>query len=670
METNRIRYVDIDSSSYYQNYDTVIQGGIVLRAPKGNAEPFYFPVGSENLMKQLFLKDNNPLYKDVLEAIEFNKSYSIYVSAPPGVLLGRENYFGGIYITTEGSIETFYKVTNVENPNFLASLRVGNTSSVFSNGSSILPYSLQTITAENIKSSYFEENKVNKILFTYTDEFGVKQEIVCKLNNGNIVTDDSNAFVVGTYAPGAGDTTTLTFVGNSSIPNFDLTSDGALDTYFSTPTGYATINIYWIYNIEEYVIQTIYQISPTEIPMTITIKNIDLQQTTTDGETNPYYNTLTFNFEENGYTSPDYIISLDPLAKDGFNASLYYENVFPQTIKYYLGTKPYKQYTNITGTYTIPISKQISGTRIISNNSLTDTQIEESLLEGWDAFNKTDFEDVLLFMDCTGYNNVINKMKSLRLGLFKTSTFITVIKPNSSDTVTAGNEAITKRATLPNTRGGLAYYLNEFEIKLGNNYVWSNLIGSIGVKLASIMDYKLGGRAPMYLDDGEGFGGQLYRSVRRAKYNFEAYLSLLDNLDVAGINPITKDKRYGIIIRSQRTAQSPTVLTDWSFLGHSMAFDLLKKEIKENVLIPQLGKPINSYYLDLRQSQTETIVKKRLTGATAIWDSAVVLVNDPNVNNDETKKQNKFVVKVRVKVNPYTEYIDLVLENVDQTTVL
>jgi len=182
--------------------------------------------------------------------------------------------------------------------------------------------------------------------------------------------------------------------------------------------------------------------------------------------------------------------------------------------------------------------------------------------------------------------------------------------------------------------------------------------------LSRIMNLKLGGWAPMYTNTGQNIGGQLDRAVKKQKYTFTA--DQLDTLDAASINPIIYDIDYGVMITSQRTCQSSQVLTDWSYIGHQMAFDLFKREIRTAVMIPQLGKPIDGFYMDLRKQQAENILNQRLVGAKAIWADGAVLVHE--VNSPETKAANKFVIKVRVKVNPFAESVELVFNNVGQTS--
>jgi len=671
MTTNRIRFIDQNESAFIPGQQTAVVGFTVVKASRGNKFPVKFTKGSEQAIKAVI---GNPSAKfpDIQEAIEFNKEYSLYISTPAGIKVGDSNFFGGIYLTTYGSLEKFYEVSDPEFPNFIVEVVGGNTNSKLSESSVKQAYLAQTIVIDSIDNEYFEFNKVSRIKVSYTSitNPAVKEVVSLKIGSGNnIVTDDENEFDVGDIVDNGDGTSKIVLIGNTSVSNFNITSGGALDTYLSIPANYATLSVTWLYNIEDYVVQTFYQNSPRSSETTFTLKKVDLTETV-GGQANLYYNTITISFNEGTeFTSSNYIMSTDINKVDGFNVPLYYGNVLDTKALWYIGTKAYKQYIDITAVYSVPSSITVKGVRIIENSSLSSSDLSASLLEGWNELNDPAFDEVLIAFDNTGISQIKTTMASLRNSVMKMTTFLSPIKVGATDTSAAITQIQSARNTTPNTQGGLGYICNEFLIKdaSGSEY-WSSILGSISLMYARIMEIKLGGVAPMWTNDGQGLGGQINRSVRKQKYKFlPDHLDVLNNI---GVNPIIIDSFYGLMLTSHKTAANPAFLTDWSYMGHSMAFDLLKREIYQGVLVPQLGKAISPFYLELRQSQTQTIINKRLFGATAIWSDAIVLVNDPEINNDETKSQNKFVVKVRVKVTPFTEYIDFILNNISQTTVL
>ena len=268
--------------------------------------------------------------------------------------------------------------------------------------------------------------------------------------------------------------------------------------------------------------------------------------------------------------------------------------------------------------------------------------------------------------------NVPTIMNNLRTTTFPFSTFITGVKVanlvsiSPSDVANAANAIVSARGNLPNTTG-LAYYCNEFWMTEAYNSTsyWNIPIGSIAGMLSRIMDFRLGGAAPMFTNEGNpAVGGQLNKSVIRQKYNFDA--TSLDTLDAAGVNPLILDTFYGLMITSQKTAQSALNLTDWSYLGHQMSFDLFEAEVRQNVMLPQIGKLIDPFHMQMRKSQVQTLLNKRLAGPTTIWTDAKVFVQE--VNTPDTMAQNNFMIKVRVKVTPFSEIVTLLFENVAQTS--
>jgi hypothetical protein len=115
------------------------------------------------------------------------------------------------------------------------------------------------------------------------------------------------------------------------------------------------------------------------------------------------------------------------------------------------------------------------------------------------------------------------------------------------------------------------------------------------------------------------------------------------------------------MIVSQKTTEEPSNMTDWMYLGHSMSFDLVKREIRDNVMRPQIMKPINTYWMGVRQTQVETILAKRTGGSSPIWTAAEV---DITGQNDKlTKADKNFVIKVIVTPTPFSEKVTLIFEN-------
>ena len=138
--------------------------------------------------------------------------------------------------------------------------------------------------------------------------------------------------------------------------------------------------------------------------------------------------------------------------------------------------------------------------------------------------------------------------------------------------------------------------------------------------IARIIQYKFGGAAPMWENtsvSGVGLGGQLDMiNVYKLKYKYNK--KQLDILDDLNYNPVINDRQYGIMVTGQKTCKSGS-MTDWSYIGHTAAFLNFLKQVRANVMIPQIGKPNNPYYRALRKDQVDAYLAQRLNGSDRIW---------------------------------------------------
>lgn len=198
----------------------------------------------------------------------------------------------------------------------------------------------------------------------------------------------------------------------------------------------------------------------------------------------------------------------------------------------------------------------------------------------------------------------------------------------------------------------------------------SSMTGARSVMQANIIKYGYGGVAPMFLNStisGVPVGGNLkdiIPVVERLKYRYNK--SAQTTLDSLNFNPVVLDNNYGMLITGQKTGKSGE-LTDWSYIGHVSSFLNFQKEVKRDVMIPQIGKPNNEYYRALRKSQCETILRKRLVGANKIWAAGIVDTSTATgVNDTQALLARKFVINVTVKVDIYSEKVELNFTNVAQ----
>jgi hypothetical protein len=286
--------------------------------------------------------------------------------------------------------------------------------------------------------------------------------------------------------------------------------------------------------------------------------------------------------------------------------------------------------------------------------------IMDGLLEGM----LPEYDDVYIYMEPTGQE----VFKTQLAALSKANEFAAVISPKI---LTPNNRGvftdIAAQKVIVNGRVSLssnAQYAGEFEYYDPITYkkYWCQPIGDVGCNLARIMDKKYGGWAPAWYNISGDLGGQLKRVVIRSRYQFEDEAT--HTLDTKGVNPIVYTSDDGLMIVSQKTTQDPNNLSDWSFLGHSMSFQIVKREIRDNVMRPQIMKPINEYWMGLRQTQVEGILAKRTGGSSPIWSYGVCDILGQNT--PMTKAQRSFIIKVDVRVTVFSETVVLILENLQQ----
>ena len=112
MQTNRLRFVDVDNSASLPQ-PSAITGYAVIKAPKGTTKPQYIGATDVDSIIQLFGTPSSS-YPSIQEIIDFNQQYGIWVSAPGGVDADNDlySYYGGVYITNLASVEPFYKITD------------------------------------------------------------------------------------------------------------------------------------------------------------------------------------------------------------------------------------------------------------------------------------------------------------------------------------------------------------------------------------------------------------------------------------------------------------------------------------------------------------------------------------------------------------------------------
>lgn len=196
--------------------------------------------------------------------------------------------------------------------------------------------------------------------------------------------------------------------------------------------------------------------------------------------------------------------------------------------------------------------------------------------------------------------------------------------------------------------------------------ITTSLIGAYSRMISRIIVNRFGGVAPMFLNNGGNppLGGQLGVRVQRALFKYSA--EQLGILDGANYNPIVNDPNYGVLVTSQKTAKGGET-SDFSYIGHASAFLFFQRQIRDQVMIPQLGKANNPFFRNLRASQVNALAAPRIEGLNRIWAS--VVVDTQSVNDADTLAQRKFKIGVRVRVDIFSEGVELILTNEGQQVI-
>lgn len=452
----------------------------------------------------------------------------------------------------------------------------------------------------------------------------------------------------------------------------------------------------WVNVTNDYRTQTIYarRIVVGELGVEFPLFYIDFDNSIVNMDTesdvpefkpkaNINFNTIDLSCSEDGISGGSWHGSLQEGAVDEYGADIFFPNIFPNDesmtfIELHV-VDTFDDCLDVNGFYTATriidkigpgdtsVAGNVVGQRYVTH--MVDRNIEEGTVgktyrkefydlinSGIQQFKEPKYDEVNIMFECTGQD----VFKSALAGCREAHKFTTIVSPKI---ITEAEAANPKIMVVSGRKRGTAQYVGEFQVKCpytGKKY-WISPIGDVARMLANIMKKRYGGVAPMW-ENSDDMGGQLYRSVLKAKYDFTDLATKI--MDEKGVNPIVLDKDDGVMMLSHKTTELDS--GDWSYLGHTMAFDLCEREIRDKVMRPQIGKAIDDYHFDLAEGRLQPILNKRTSGSRAIWDSTAYQIREANTN--ATKNQRTFVIKVRVKVNVFAEFVTLIFTNVDQET--
>ena len=303
------------------------------------------------------------------------------------------------------------------------------------------------------------------------------------------------------------------------------------------------------------------------------------------------------------------------------------------------------------GTDTVYSSDFPIATIITGSSNLTVSSGDKD----WSVADDSMYDDVDLFFDPTFHLSSDSN----------TSSFFSLHTNHSLAGCIFNKTWSTKDTLSPLTYGSNYWNIcGKVRVNIGTEYIDSSCVGAYAVIVANgLRDYN-GGIAPMFTT---GILGTMSVSATNVSYRYTK--EDLKKLDKVNYNPIVFDTTYGLMITSQKTCKGGA-LTDWSYIGHVAAFLNFEKEVYNQVMIPQIGKPNNPYYRELRKQQVEHLLEERLV-TNRIWAEGIVDTSTAEgVNDDIARKSRKFVIVVKVKVDIFSEYVTLNFYNVDQSTSL
>lgn len=642
LSTNRISIKNEDLSASLVSTSTRVLGYTVVDAEKGPCKPVRIPAGSTEKIQSIF-GYTSARYPMIQEALDFNAGYDLFISAPYDATCSK---VGIAYVTDKGIfaadpvelngtyIEDLSEDSDIEIPGITSksSLSMKKAGQLVSEAK-IEPSGKTAAITKNSQAVNLKAEDTLTIR-TGTEERTVliKADTDGSLGAYSHVEKserrETGLTKVGTVTAG-----TIAFNSVSSLPG-DFFHEDSIEANLAK----STFKFYQAgegFEESTKVYAVIYQRYASNRTTKISYKPQIIQKdkafTFTVSETISPTRTI----------SKKYTLSLDVAAKDGFGASLGYDSVLANDS--FIGL--YLLNDDIEGASFGEGSCSLEGTRVSS----------ATLEDGWLFPEKPEYGDVDLF-----FNSEVDPDPSSSFFTLADRTpypvqgFLFSMTPSSLESLSPLSYG-SRYWNICGKFTRVSTYTKE-------KYV-SGLVGNRALMQARIIEGGYGGIAPMFLNEN-GMGGQLSVSVRKALNSWDK--NEVDILTDNNYNPIIKDPTYGLLVVGQKTCQAGA-LSDWSYIGHVCSFIALEKALIDPVLIPQIGKPNNDYYRDLRKTQVEAYLSPRISGSRAIWADAVVDTSTREGINDEAALAAKeFRIVIKVQPNIYSEYVTLTLASYPQ----
>ena len=722
MDTSRIIINTIDNSTSNVEQSTATVGFTVIEAPKGSITPRKILAGGASKLKDIFGVSTDK-YPELFEVETFNKEYDVYVSAPyssasvpvayltdEGVYVRKENIpynpdleafilEGDTYKPIEG-VSTFkedqgvYKKCQMEYKTIKGNTT--ETSGLMINTG---------ISGENVNKNII---KIKGLLPSLNSRYKLEK------NSLSIIDEDGKPVTEGVvqltaYKKGANgtfesvsDENIGTVASDIYIFVYDKESSTLIKNTYGLASSFNELSAYIETTIDkDSIYATILPKYPSERKLHITLT--------------PYNANLGYSYS---ILSQRNIVKLTAYEEGAFhNASspVYIEGTLDRN-----ATSAVSTFTNANDTIAnqelvciVPIKSftkesiaiephydsivLVGGTRKLEvkasepENNKSGKDAKETSTEGtttqepttqkaftsidlhnlgWGTIEKGDFDDVDIFFDSVIHDSTedFEKSKFFKLGISGPEA---QGPQNNKFSGHIFNYTPTDLTNLERLTLGRNYWniCNLAVIDLSNGYrIMSPMTGARALMQCRIIENAMGGVAPMW-ENSRGMGGQLNMiSPYRVKNKYTK--SELDTLDMCNFNPVIYDRQYGLMCVGQKTCKGEDV-TDWSYIGHACSFMVFIKQIRKNVMFPQIGKKNNPYYRTLRKEQVQQYLRERISGTNRIWSEGIVDTSTADGVNDINAQRNRcFRILVKVKVDTFSEYVELNFYNEDQATTI
>ena len=730
MDTSRIIINTIDNSTSNVEQSTATVGFTVVKAPKGSITPRKILAGGASKLKDIFGVSTDE-YPELFEVETFNKEYDIYVSAPykkasvpvayltdTGVFVSTENVDyndklealileGDTYESID-MVSAFSKDPEVYKKCEIKYESISTSSSREAGGVTTTTTTKGLMINTGIKGSDINKDKGNFIkikglLSSLNSNYLLKQNSLSVVDEkGSSINNDNANVTLNAYKKEGTTFTSVssndigTIVGDVYIFVSDKKGSNLIQNTYNVSSNFKELSAYVKTSLDKNKIHaTILPKYPSDRKLHISLtpyndnlgysykvlsqRNIIKLKAYEDGAfhnaNSPVYiegtldksnsSIATFTNSNDSVANQELvcIVPIKSFTKESIAIEPHYDSIVLEGGTREFKVKESKPENNKSGKDAKETSTEGTTTQEPTIQKPF-TSIDLHNL-GWETIEKGDFDDVDIFFDSVIHDSTED---------FENSKFFELGISGPQNNKFSGhifNYTPTDLTNLERLTLGRNYWniCNLAVIDLPNGYrIMSPMTGARALMQCRIIENAMGGVAPMW-ENSRGMGGQLNMiTPYRVKNKYTK--SELDTLDMCNFNPVIYDRQYGLMCVGQKTCKDEDI-TDWSYIGHACSFMVFIKQIRKNVMFPQIGKKNNPYYRTLRKEQVQQYLRERISGTNRIWSEGIVDTSTADGVNDINAQRNRcFRILVKVKVDTFSEYVELNFYNEDQATTI